>query len=176
MKDFAIKSITLYVFIKSPWVPVLMPAPAADFCSRNNLRTTFQISFIFWQDWWPWCIDYLIWFWLIFVMALTLNFQGQIWNLLYLSQKLSSSHKTKSKYREGLPVPILFAFFWPTWGSSGRQCKHKQIRDRFNLPKYAHFWVHTMWMMCVKMKETSNGSWCMGINGAVCTCHTNSVE
>ena len=28
-------------------------------------------------------------FWSIFVVTLTLNFQGQIWNLLYLSQKWS---------------------------------------------------------------------------------------
>ena len=32
-------------------------------------------------------IDYLIRFWLIFVVTLTLNFPGQTWNFLYLSQK-----------------------------------------------------------------------------------------
>ena len=31
-------------------------------------------------------------------MTLTLNFQGQIWNLLYLSQKWSDCHETKSKH------------------------------------------------------------------------------
>ena len=31
-------------------------------------------------------------------MTLTLNFQGQIWNLLYLGQKWSDSHETKSKH------------------------------------------------------------------------------
>ena len=31
-------------------------------------------------------------------MTLTLNFQGQIWNLLYLSQKWSNYHETKSKH------------------------------------------------------------------------------
>ena len=31
-------------------------------------------------------------------MTLTLNFQGPIWNLLYLSQKWSDCHKTKSKH------------------------------------------------------------------------------
>ena len=31
-------------------------------------------------------------------MTLTLNFQGQIWNLLYLSQKFSDCHETKSKH------------------------------------------------------------------------------
>ena len=34
----------------------------------------------------------------IFVMTLTLNFQGQIWNLLYLRQKWSDCHETKSKH------------------------------------------------------------------------------
>ena len=31
-------------------------------------------------------------------MTLTLNFQGQIWNWLYLCQKWSNCHKTKSKH------------------------------------------------------------------------------
>ena len=31
-------------------------------------------------------------------MTLTLNFQGQIWNLLYLGQKWSDCHETKSKH------------------------------------------------------------------------------
>ena len=43
-------------------------------------------------------MDYLIRFWSIFVVTLTLNFQGQTWNLLYLSQKWSDCHETKSKH------------------------------------------------------------------------------
>ena len=35
---------------------------------------------------------------LTLAMTLTLNFQGQIWTLLYLSQKWSDCHKTKSKH------------------------------------------------------------------------------
>ena len=35
---------------------------------------------------------------MIFDVTLTLNFQGQIWNLLYLSQKWSDCHETKSKH------------------------------------------------------------------------------
>ena len=31
-------------------------------------------------------------------MTLTFNFQGQIWNLLYLSQRCSDCHETKGKY------------------------------------------------------------------------------
>ena len=35
---------------------------------------------------------------LTLAMTLTLNFQGQIWNLLYISQKCSDCHETKSKH------------------------------------------------------------------------------
>ena len=35
---------------------------------------------------------------LTLAMTLTLNFQGQIWNLLYLSQKWSDCYETKSKH------------------------------------------------------------------------------
>ena len=35
---------------------------------------------------------------LILAMTLTLNFQGQMWNLLYLNQKWSDCHETKSKH------------------------------------------------------------------------------
>ena len=52
------------------------------------------------HDYWPWPIDYVIRFWSIFVVTLTLNFQGQIWSLLYLSQKLSNCHWTKTKYSD----------------------------------------------------------------------------
>ena len=60
---------------------------------------TFEQHFGFlsiWHDCWPWPIDYLIRFWSIFIVTLTLNFEGQIWNLLYLSQKWSNCHKTKA--------------------------------------------------------------------------------
>ena len=40
----------------------------------------------------------MIRFWAIFVVTLTLNFQGQISNWLYLSQKWSDCHETKSKH------------------------------------------------------------------------------
>ena len=43
-------------------------------------------------------------------MTLTLNFQGQIWNLLYLSQKWSDCHGTKSKHIDWTPRPQI----WPS--------------------------------------------------------------
>ena len=48
----------------------------------------FGFFFHFWHNCWPWPTVYLIRFWSIFVAILTVNFQGQIWNLLYLSQKM----------------------------------------------------------------------------------------
>ena len=74
------------------------PPPAADSCSRDNFWTTFWISFIFWLDCWPWPIDYLIRFLSVFVVSLTFNIQGQIWNWLYLSQKWCDCHAMKSKH------------------------------------------------------------------------------
>ena len=47
----------------------------------------FLDFFHFWHDCWPWPIDYWIRFGAILVVTLALNSHGQIWNLLYLSQK-----------------------------------------------------------------------------------------
>ena len=47
---------------------------------------------------------------LTLAMTLTLNFQGQIWNLLYLSQKWSDCHGTKSKHIDWTPRPQM----WPS--------------------------------------------------------------
>ena len=90
-----------------------MPQPAADLCSRDNFWTTVRISFFFLHDFWPWPIDYLIRFWSIFVVTLTLNFEGQIWNLLYLSQKWSDCHETKSKYIDWTPCLKCDQWVWP---------------------------------------------------------------
>ena len=43
-------------------------------------------------------------------MTLTFNFQGHIWNLLYLSQKWSDCHGTKSKHIDWTPRPQM----WPS--------------------------------------------------------------
>ena len=73
-------------------------------CRFLFIRQFFNNFRIFiWHDYWPWTIDSLIRFWSIFVvtltlnfMTLTLNFHGQIWNLLYRSQKWSDYHEAKS--------------------------------------------------------------------------------
>ena len=50
-------------------------------------------------------------------MTLTLNFQGQIWNLLYISQKWSDCHETKSKHTDwtlGLKCDHwIWPWLWP---------------------------------------------------------------
>ena len=60
----------------------------------NNFSDFFHI----WMDWWTWPIDYLIRFRSIFVVILTLDFQGQIRNLICLGQKWLDCHETKSKH------------------------------------------------------------------------------
>ena len=40
---------------------------------------------------------------LTLAITLTFNFQGRIWNLLYLNQKWSNFHETKSKYIDWIP-------------------------------------------------------------------------
>ena len=66
--------------------------------TRWLFEQLFGFLSFFWHSCWPWPIDYLIRFWSIFLVTLTLNFQGQIWNLLNLSQKWSDCHETKSKH------------------------------------------------------------------------------
>ena len=50
---------------------------------------------------------------LTLAMTLTFNFQGQIWNLLYLSQKWSDCHKPKSKHIDWTPGLKCDQWVWP---------------------------------------------------------------
>ena len=52
----------------------------------RQLLNIFLDYLNFWTNCWPWPINYWIKFWFIFVLTLTLNFQGQMWNSLYLRQ------------------------------------------------------------------------------------------
>ena len=49
----------------------------------------------FWQDWWPCPVNYMIRFWLIFVVTLTLNFHGQrqLYNILLMSVSMRENMK-----------------------------------------------------------------------------------
>ena len=67
------------------------------------------LSFL--HDCWPWPTVYMFRFWSIFLVMLTLNCPGQIWNLLYLNQNWSDCHETESKHIDwslGLNVTIGF--------------------------------------------------------------------
>ena len=57
--------------------------------------------------------DYLIRFWSIFVVTLTLNFQGQIWNSSYLGQKWLVCHETKNKYNDWTLSLKCDHWIWP---------------------------------------------------------------
>ena len=59
-----------------------------------------------------WPTNYLIRFSSIFVMTLTFNFQGQIWNLLCLSQKWSNCHETKGKYMDWILGLKCYHWIW----------------------------------------------------------------
>ena len=67
----------------------------------------------FWHGCWPWPIDYLIRFWLIFVVILTLKFQGQIWNMLYCRQNRSDCHETKSIHIDWNLSLKCYHWVWP---------------------------------------------------------------
>ena len=66
---------------------------------------------------------------LTLAMTLTMNFQGQIWNLLYLSQRWFDSHKMKSthiEWTEGLHDHQIWPWPWP-WKV---RCKDLPDSDR----------------------------------------------
>ena len=73
-------------------------AAGRRFLFSQLLLNNFLDFFHFWYDCWARTVDYLIRFWSIFVVTLTLIFQGKIWNLQYFSQKWSDSQETKSKH------------------------------------------------------------------------------
>ena len=90
---------------------------------------------------------------LTLAVTLTLNFQVQIWNSLYLGQKWSDCYETKTKHVDWtislkcdhwiLPGP------WPwIWG---------QI---WNL-----LYLSQRWFDCHKMKSTHIEEWTKGLNG-----------
>ena len=92
-------------------------ATGRRFLIMRSLLNNFSDFFHFWQDCWPWPSDYVIRFWSFFVVTLTLNFQRQIWNLLYLSPKWSDCHEMKSKHvdrSQGLNYDHrIWLWLWP---------------------------------------------------------------
>ena len=93
----------------TPAPPLAPPAPpAANFVHAITLNN-FLDFFHFWRDCWLRPIDYLIRYWSIFLVILALNFQGQIWKLLYLNQKLFDCHETESKH-----IDWILGLMWPS--------------------------------------------------------------
>ena len=87
-------------------------------------------------------------------LDLTLNFQGQIWNLLYLSQKWSNCHETKSKHIDwtlGLKCDHrIWHWPWPwIWIFQGKVWNLLYLRQK--------------WFDCHKMKST-HIDWTEGLN------------
>ena len=104
-------------------------------------------------------------------MTLTLNFQGQIWNLLYLSQKWSDCHETKThrlNFRPQMwPLGLTLAmtltlnfqgqilnwlYFWPKW-SDWQETKSKHINCPLGLKFDHHIWPWPWpWPWILKVK------------------------
>ena len=87
-----------FMFFEPVRTPPSAPPPlVANACSGDKFWTTFVISFIFLHDCWSWITYYLTRSWSIFIVTLTFNFEGQLWNLLYHHNR-SDYHETKSKH------------------------------------------------------------------------------
>ena len=92
-------------------LPVRTPPPArpthARRLRRHRPQTFFHAItfgrlfylFYFWQNWWTSPTQNLIRFWSIYAVTLTINLQGKIWFLLYLSQNVRLPRNKKQIYR-----------------------------------------------------------------------------
>ena len=86
-------------------------------------------------------------------MTLTLNFQVQIWNLLYLSQKWSDCHETKSKhiYR----TPGLKSDQWVSpWLTLTFECWRSNVTLTFD---HTHDLDHGSWWSNFEIVVSQNG-------------------
>ena len=84
---------------------------------------------------------------LTLAMTLTLNFQGQIWNLLYLRQKWSDCHKTKYKHIYWTPQ-------WPQMWPMGLT---------LNITLTFEFCRSNMTLTFDQSHDLDHGSWPMGL-------------
>ena len=125
----------------------------------------FSFLVRFWQDLWSWFKDYPIKFWSIVAVPLALNFQGQIFNLLYLSQKSSDRLETKSKYADRIMSLKCNIYFWPwpwpwPWfyllylSQKWSDC-HETTNEHIN------------WMLCLKCVLTSDMTFILDFQGQI---------
>ena len=148
----------------------------------NNFLDFFHL----WQDWWIWPVDYMVRFWSIFAVTLILNFQGQIWNLLYLSQKWSDCHERKSRHIDwtiGLkqdhwvwPWPWLWLWIFKIkYGichisQKWSDCCKTESKPRLNCSLKCHqVWPWT-WPWKVRCKDLPKSDW----GDFRCQCSVNS--
>ena len=91
-----------------PWSWIFKVKYAICYISAKNVRLSQNKKQKYWLNSMPqmWPSD------LTFTMTLTLNLQGQIWNLLYLSQKWFDCHKMKSSHIDW-PVGLNDHKVWP---------------------------------------------------------------
>ena len=91
---------------------------------------------------------------LTLALTLTLNFQGQIWNFLYLSQKWSDCHKTKSKHIDWTPGLKCDQY--------GFELDHKFDLWILKVKLYLDLWPHTWpwpWIFMVKFWNSCISEW-----------------
>ena len=90
---------------------------------------------------------------LTLAMTLTLNFEGQIWNFLYLSQKWSDYHEAKSKHIDLTPGLKCAQWVWPwpwPWPLN------------FEGQRWPWLWPHTWpwsWIFMVKFWNSCISEW-----------------
>ena len=80
-------------------------------------------------------------------MTLTFNFRGQIYNLLYLSQKWSDCHETKSKHIDWTPRPQM----WPS-----RLTLAMTLTLNFQGQIWNFLYLSQKWSDCYRTKSKHN--------------------
>ena len=90
---------------------------------------------------------------LTLTMTLTLNFQGQIWNFLYLSQKWSDCNETKSNISIELEASNVTNVF---------DLDHNFDLWILKVKRDLHLWLHTWpwpWILMVKFWKSCISGW-----------------
>ena len=90
---------------------------------------------------------------LTLAMTLTLNFQGQIWNFLYLSQKWSDCHETKSKHIDWTPGLKCDQLVWPD-----HNLDLWILKVKHDLDLWPHTWLWP-WIFTVKFWNRCIPEW-----------------
>ena len=87
----------------------------------------------------PDLLNYLITFWWIFVITLTFNFQGQIWNLLYLSQKLGRLPRNEKQTYRSNSRPQMWSMGLTLTMTLTFECWRSNVEFLISHPKMVRF-------------------------------------